>query len=120
MADAMRSCRVVVLPSLWNETWGLIVPEAMAAGVPVLVSTRAGSAELVACFGGGATFDPGIKGDLAAKLAGLLARDPAPTRERAAMRVFLSPERHAARILDLAQRCFGIELCSATQRRDAA
>lgn len=110
MADAMRVCAVVVLPSLWHETWGLIVPEAMAAGVPVLVSARAGSSELVRRFGGGATFDPGQPGDLAAKLIAIRALPPAPTSMRGELRTFLSPERHAARIMALAESRFGIDL----------
>lgn len=110
MPAAMRSCAVVVLPSLWHETWGLIVPEAMAAGVPVLVSARAGSAELVRRFGGGAIFDPDLPGDLAAKLAALLAAPANPTRRRDELREFLSPERHARRIMALAQTRFGLDL----------
>ncbi|MEG3164804.1 glycosyltransferase [Sphingomonas sp. PB2P19] len=119
MMAAMRSCRVVVLPSLWHETWGLIIPEAMAAGVPVLVSCRAGSAELVRRFGGGATFDPGIAGDLAAKLAAMLAVAPRPTPMRDSLRSFLSPERHAARILALAESQFGLDLRPAGRRINA-
>lgn len=110
MADAMRACGVVVLPSLWHETWGLIVPEAMAAGVPVLVSTRAGSAELVRRFAGGATFDPGKPGDLAVKLTALLGAPAEPTARWAELRAFLSPERHAARIMALAESRFGMNL----------
>lgn len=110
IAAAMRTCAIVVLPSLWHETWGLVVPEAMVAGVPVLVSTRAGSAELVRRFGGGATFDPGRKGDLAAKLAAMLANAPAPTTRGDALREFLSPARHAARLIALAASQFGLDL----------
>jgi len=116
MAETMRSCGVVVLPSLWHETWGLVVPEAMAAGVPVLVSCRAGSAELVRRFGGGATFDPEVPGDLLAKL-GMMRAAPAkamPMRDR--LRTFLSPERHVARLLGLAESQFGLDL-RATDRR---
>lgn len=119
MAAAMRSCAVVVLPSLWHETWGLIVPEAMAAGVPVLVSCRAGSAELVRRFGGGATFDPGVPGDLADTLQALLAAPPWPTSMHEALRTFLSPKRHAARLLALAESQFGLDLCAAARRTSA-
>jgi glycosyltransferase involved in cell wall biosynthesis len=115
MAAAMRDCGLVVLPSRWHETWGLIVPEAMAAGVPVLVSALAGSAELVRRFGGGATFDPGVPGDLETKLAAV--RPSAITPERYdAMRAFLSPERHAARIMNLARSQFGLDLVAAPVR----
>lgn len=110
MPEAMRSCAVVVLPSQWHETWGLIIPEAMAAGVPVLVSALAGSAELVRRFGGGAMFDPGQPGDLAAKLREMLAAPPAPTAMRERLRAFLSPQRHAARLIALAESQFGLDV----------
>lgn len=119
MTAAMRACAVVVLPSLWYETWGLIVPEAMAAGVPVLVSARAGSAELIRRFGGGATFDPGRLDDLGEKLTAMLAEAPTRTSQRAALRAFLSPERHAARVMSLAQSAFGIDLRASVQRLTA-
>lgn len=35
----------LVLPSMYGETWGLVVNEAMAAGRPVLVSKKCGCAE---------------------------------------------------------------------------
>ena len=116
MAAAMRSCRVVVLPSLWNETWGLIIAEAMAAGVTVLVSSRAGSSELVRRFGGGQMFDPGQTGSLAASLRQMLGAPPSPTRQHGALRRFLSPERHAARIMGLAESHFGLSLRSDDRR----
>jgi glycosyltransferase involved in cell wall biosynthesis len=49
--------RAFVLPSI-NDEWGLVVNEAMAAGLPVLVSRRAGAAELVEEGKNGHTFDP--------------------------------------------------------------
>jgi glycosyltransferase involved in cell wall biosynthesis len=49
---------VLILPSV-SETWGLVVNEAMAAGLPVLVSNRCGCApELVEEGRNGFTFDP--------------------------------------------------------------
>ncbi len=54
-----------------REPWGLVVNEAMAAGLPVLVSSRCGCArDLVAEGGNGWVFPP----DDPAALAGLLAR----------------------------------------------
>jgi glycosyltransferase involved in cell wall biosynthesis len=47
-----------VLPSI-SETWGLVVNEAMASGLPVLVSDRCGCApDLVRDGTNGFTFDP--------------------------------------------------------------
>jgi glycosyltransferase involved in cell wall biosynthesis len=50
--------RAFVLPSLWEE-WGLVVNEAMACGLPVVVSANCGcSSDLVEEGVNGFTFDP--------------------------------------------------------------
>lgn len=71
-----------VLPSV-KDTWGLVVNEAMAAGLPVLVSTGAGCAQdLVRDGVNGFTFAPADE----ARLADLLTRVAAmPAAERAAL-----------------------------------
>jgi len=74
LADAL------VLASL-SETWGLVVNEAMAAGLPVLVSTRCGCApDLVADGRNGWTFDPSRDGGLATAM--LHMSDPTCDRAR--------------------------------------
>jgi glycosyltransferase involved in cell wall biosynthesis len=62
-----------VLPSL-VEPWGLVVNEAMAAAIPVLVSRACGAAELVIEGENGFTFDPHDAGALA-RFIGTLERD---------------------------------------------
>ena len=47
VAREMREARAVVLPSVHLEAFGLVVAEALALGVPVVVSDRAGAASLV-------------------------------------------------------------------------
>jgi glycosyltransferase involved in cell wall biosynthesis len=70
---ALADC--FVLPSLWEE-WGLVVNEAMACGLPVVVSQTTGSAEdLVRHDENGFHFDPEDPEALAVCLANLLA-DP--------------------------------------------
>jgi glycosyltransferase involved in cell wall biosynthesis len=44
MPEIYRMADVLVLPSRWNETWGLAVNEAMACGRPVIVSDHVGCA----------------------------------------------------------------------------
>lgn len=54
-----RNARWLVLPSRYGETWGLVVNEAMASGLPVLVSNQAGCAStLVKEEVNGFTFSP--------------------------------------------------------------
>jgi glycosyltransferase involved in cell wall biosynthesis len=42
IAEAYVAADVLVLPSLYAETWGLVVNEAMACGLPAIVSDRVG------------------------------------------------------------------------------
>ncbi len=64
-----------VLPST-REPWGLVTNEAMAAGLPVIVSRNCGCAEDLLREGeNGCSFDPAIPGDLTACLTALSALD---------------------------------------------
>ena len=66
-----------------TEPWGLVVNEAMACGLPVLVSNRCGcAADLVAEGRNGWTFDPH---DVAAMAAAMQRLAAVPETERAAM-----------------------------------
>ncbi len=57
-AYAAADC--LVLPSNWGETWGLVVNEAMAAGLPCVVSDRVGCApDLIAPGDTGESFPMG-------------------------------------------------------------
>ncbi len=70
----------LVLPST-SEPWGLVVNEAMATGLPVLVSTACGCApDLVKNGVNGYTFDPSDE----SALADLLAEVSSPRCDRAA------------------------------------
>lgn len=63
-----QNAKCFILPSL-VEQWGLVINESLAAGTPVLVSDRAGSApNLVVNKDSGFTFDPLDKLDLVDKM----------------------------------------------------
>jgi glycosyltransferase involved in cell wall biosynthesis len=73
---------VFALPSAYHETWGLVVNEAMAAGLPVVVSDKVGSArDLVVGQGSGIV----VPHDSVDALAGALVRLGRDAGERAEM-----------------------------------
>ena len=55
----MASARAVIVPSEWEETFGLVVVEAMAAGVPTIAAARGSLPELVTDGVDGVVFEPG-------------------------------------------------------------
>ncbi len=58
-------------PSTWYETGGLVVLEALAQGVPVIVSRNTAAADFVVDGGNGFVVDPGDVEALAARLSAL-------------------------------------------------
>ena len=55
LGERMRHARCLVFPSLWYETYGLVVADALRVGLPVLVSRSSVAASLV---------EQGISGEL--------------------------------------------------------
>lgn len=89
------------------DQWGLVVNEAMAAGLPVLVSRRCGSAsDLVVEGENGFTFDPADHAALARGLAAI-AHGDAAARMGARSREIIAgwdTDRFADGLLDVARR----------------
>lgn len=69
----MSHASAVVVPSIWYETFGLVVIEAFACGTPVIVSRIGALAALVRDGETGLLFEPGNPRDLADKIAWALA-----------------------------------------------
>lgn len=90
-----------VLPST-REPWGLVVNEAMASSLPVIVSQRCGCAVDLVDSKNGLTFDPSVAGDLAQSLIAIGSLSP---ESRASM-----GERSAARIARFSPEHFGEEV----------
>jgi glycosyltransferase involved in cell wall biosynthesis len=64
----MRKARALVFPSLWSETQGLVVAEALAMGIPAIVSDTSAACDWVKNRESGLWFRNGDVSDLAAKI----------------------------------------------------
>ncbi len=79
LARAMRDSSVLVLPSL-EEGFGLVVPQALNCGCPVIVSDRVGGRDYVRHRDNGSVFPVGDAQALAAELA-WWEQNPSRTRD---------------------------------------
>lgn len=97
--------KAVVLPSLWYETFGLTVAEALALGRPVIVSERAGASELVHDDVNGLIWRTASEDHLVSCLRRLNDGAVARTMSEAAARIYrsqwLPPQRHAEQLLEV-------------------
>jgi glycosyltransferase involved in cell wall biosynthesis len=73
-AELMSQARAVLLPSAWEETFGLVAVEAMALGVPPVASGHGSFVELITPGVDGALFTPGDPAALGQAIADVAAR----------------------------------------------
>jgi glycosyltransferase involved in cell wall biosynthesis len=64
----MKKAYLLIFPSEWYETFGLVLVEAFACGVPVVTARLGAMAEIVEDGRTGLFFTPGDPGDLSAKV----------------------------------------------------
>lgn len=60
LPDILSNIDLLVVPSLWYETYGFAVPEALSCGVPVLATSHVGAQDLIE-QGGGMIVEPELK-----------------------------------------------------------
>jgi len=98
------SADLLVLPSDGQETWGLVVNEAMACGIPAVVSNVVGCGpDLIEAGRTGATFAFGDTAALATAIRNVLSFDLDQTlRHLAAKMAVYSPARAAGSVIDAA------------------
>jgi len=60
----LATARALVFPSLWFETHGLVVSEALARGIPVIVSRLTGARDIVSDGVNGLLYEPSDKNAL--------------------------------------------------------
>lgn len=73
-ADLMSLARAVLVPSVWEEPFGLVIVEAMAAGTPPVATRRGSFIELVTDGTDGVLFPPDDPTALASVIADIEAR----------------------------------------------
>ena len=106
VAEMMRAASAIVCPSVWYETFGLVVLEAFSCALPVIASNLGAFASLIKDGKTGILFPPGDAAALADALT-LAFAEPELMREiaAAARRAFLvgesTPERNLTRLLEI-------------------
>lgn len=61
LSNVMDAIDILIVPSLWNETFGFTVLEALSYGVPVIVSKNVGAKDLINPNKSGIIFDNNIE-----------------------------------------------------------
>jgi glycosyltransferase involved in cell wall biosynthesis len=103
VAAMLAGAEVAVVPSLWEEPFGMVAVEAMAVGRPVIAARGGGLTEIVADGETGFLYDARDAGQLAERLAQLLD-DPALRKQfGAAARARVEDAFHWPRIIE---RCY--------------
>ena len=104
-ARLMSGARAVLLPSAWEETFGLVVVEAMALGVPPVATAHGSFTELITDGVDGVLFrpgDPAALGQAVADVAAMPARYATygrQARETYAKR--FDPERNLDQLIEI-------------------
>ncbi|MBM4466533.1 MAG: glycosyltransferase [Chloroflexi bacterium] len=96
--EALARADLVVVPSLWPETFSLVASEAFAAGVPVVASRIGALAEKVRDRVDGLLFRPGDAADLQATIQRLVAQPELLARLRQGIQPPQPMARHAAEL----------------------
>lgn len=108
LEDFYAGCRMVVLPSICFETFGLSLAEAMLWGLPVICSRIGGLPEIVEDGVTGLLFEPGNADELAQKIRYLwdrpeLCRKMGEAGRQKALRDY-SPEKYYERLIALYEK----------------
>lgn len=105
----MRRARMVVVPSVWYEPFGLVALEAMCQGTPVVVAKSGGLPEIVGESAAGFVVAPNDPKGLAKAILKLLEDDDlvGVMGEAAGRRAreIGDPQEHLAKIMEVYSRC---------------
>ncbi len=104
-AELVSQARAVVLPSICEETFGLVAVEAMAAGVPAIAAAHGSFPELITPGADGVLFPPADPDGLARALADAQARPEQYAaygrQARATYEERFDPERNLEQLIEI-------------------
>lgn len=102
LVDFYRGARMLVVPSLWREPFGIVAAEGMAHGLPLVASRVGGLAGMVVEGDTGFLVEPGDVGQLQDRLTRLWAdadlRRTMGAAARARARTEFAPDTHMRRV----------------------
>lgn len=106
MPELLENARALIFPSLWYETFGMVIIEAFASGVPVIASRLGQMTQTVTDGYDGLLFEAGNSDDLSLKLAYLeeLPHSVIQLYHQHALLTyesFYTPEKNAALLIEL-------------------
>jgi glycosyltransferase involved in cell wall biosynthesis len=114
--QVLSTARALVFPSVWYETSGLVVAEALARGVPAIVSSSTGARDLIQDGVNGLLGEPGSLEALVAGLQRLQEAERAALMGENAFALYwanpMSVSAHLGRLLDV-YRATGENACGA-------
>jgi glycosyltransferase involved in cell wall biosynthesis len=118
VTSIVGAATVLVMPSVWYETFGRTVVEAFATGTPVIASRMGAMQELVDEGRTGLLFEPGDSADLAAKVQRLWdrsdEREPMRQAARDAFEQHFTAQANYPRLMEIYREAIisrGGELC---------
>jgi glycosyltransferase involved in cell wall biosynthesis len=117
--EELRKARALVFPSIWYETFGLTVHEALAAGVPVICGDNNAGREAIRPSENGVLFTGGDVADLARKMVGLSDRPTAVAMGKRAYELYWRNPFSLDRHLDALEKVYMATLANNACRRTA-
>jgi len=121
--ERMRQASYLVMPSIWYESFPLVLVEAFGSGLPVIASRLGALAELVQHGVTGLLFNPGDPGDLARHLAWAEAFPEQlramGARARAKYEAEFTPEKNYARLRAIYEGAIAESSFSKSPRRNS-
>ena len=111
---AMKDARFLIFPSVWYETFGLVVVQAFAAGLPVIASGHGAMTSMIQDGVTGLHFRPGDPADLARQVRWALAHPGEVSTMRKRARVEYEAKYSADRNYTALMEAYALALGRAT------